>query len=238
MIRLTMPALILVFASLTANAHVRLNQPTGGRNNNNDSIKFTRLNPQNTAQNDVPSPCGSMTTATATRLQYQPGQTVTFNWTETINHPGRYIVQFTPSAATPQQFWLAANELGRLEDTMNNATQSMTVRLPNITCNTCQLRFLQVMDEQPGEYYVHCLDIVIGNGSGPTPTPSGSGGNSGASGESSNSAPRMGGCATVDGGGAGPGNTGLPLSFALFLLSILSLWAAVRAHAPSQVFKS
>ncbi|HEX4925284.1 MAG TPA: SCE4755 family polysaccharide monooxygenase-like protein [Bdellovibrionales bacterium] len=235
---------VTLFCS-AATAHVRLNTPAGGRNNNNDSIKFTRQNPQNTAQSDVPSPCGSITTPTATRLQFQPGQTVTFNWTETINHPGRYIVQFTPCATTPQAFWLAANELGRLEDTMANATQSMTVQIPNINCGTCMLRFLQVMDEQPGEYYVHCLDIRVGTGVGgcpsqPTPTPSGGsggGGNSGASGDASaQQAPRMGGCATVEGGG--PGGSGSAYAFGLGCLAILGLWSALRLRAASQFFKS
>lgn len=214
---------LLTILASRAPAHIAMTAPAGGRDGPTaDDEKFSRPDPNNPAQTDTPGPCGPSTTPNNPRLAYQPGQRVTFNWAETINHPGRFVVQFSPSNL--QGFWDTANQLG----TLNDANQpvgtplTMTVTLPTTPCETCALRLLQVMTDQPGQYYVHCVDIRIAAGATPAPTPTG-GGNGGQRSSSSNGAqdaPRMGGCGTVDGGGNGGGPTSIVFMAGVFLFAL------------------
>jgi hypothetical protein len=234
--------ILLTLLSSQSVAHIAATQPAGGRDGpTDDDQKFSRADPNNPAQVDNPSPCGPSTTANNPRLAYQPGQQVTFNFTETINHPGRFVVQFSP--ANLQGFWAAANQLGTLNDPnlVVGSPLSITVTLPNTPCETCALRLLQVMTDQPGQYYVHCFDIRIAAGATPspstqpTPTPAGGGGgenekNSGSS--NGNNAPRMGGCGTVDGGSSASSGGSLVIVAIAFLLAL-----GLRIRARTQLAK-
>ncbi len=163
--------LILLFLALVAErsfAHIRITP--AGRMGTSDQIKFIQNNANNPTVPDNPGPCANFTTRSATPMQLTPGQSMTITVQETINHPGRFYVQFSP--ANDQNFWAAANRLALVQDTQNNGTTNVTFTIPNTTCDACTLRVLQEMDEQPGEFYVHCIDVRIGTATTtPTPTP-------------------------------------------------------------------
>ncbi|MBK9323487.1 MAG: hypothetical protein IPM97_11200 [Bdellovibrionaceae bacterium] len=152
-----------------AEAHIRITPV--GRMGTSDAVKFIQRNRLNPAlAPDSPGPCANFTTRMTTPLQLNAGQQFSFVIQETINHPGRFYVQYSP--ANDSNFWLAANQLALVQDTQNNGTTTVTFTVPNVsTTNTATIRVLQEMDEQPGEYYVHCVDVNILNNSSTTPSP-------------------------------------------------------------------
>jgi hypothetical protein len=157
---LILPSLLMfasLSASLSAQAHIRI-APVG-RMGTNDAAKFIQPDRTNPTVADAPSPCSTYTTPMANRLQLKSGQEFKFTITETINHPGRFYVQFKQDAS--QNFWTPSNELANVVDTGNRANTVVSITVPNVTCDSCMLRVLQQMDDQPGEYYVHCLDVKI-----------------------------------------------------------------------------
>lgn len=122
--------------------------------------------------NSVTNPCGGIARGNSP-LVMTAGSQLTMSWVETINHPGRFIVQF--SAANDQDFDLAANELYRKEDTEDKGSHIATVKLPNIPCEACTLRLVQEMDDQPATKYVNCADIRL-TAASTNPTPNSGGG--------------------------------------------------------------
>ncbi len=155
------PLLLFTFFALTcldSQAHVALTSPTP-RPGTTDSTKTT---------NSTTNPCGGVNRG-ANSVTFATGSNLTFSWRETIEHPGRFLVQFSP--ANDQSFELPANELFRKEDTEIRGTHSATVKLPNTPCEACTLRLVQVMDDQPGQLYVNCVDIRLTSPSATTPPP-------------------------------------------------------------------
>lgn len=146
-----------LFLSVVTEAHIRLISPIG-RMASRDDGKFTQSNPANPGP-DMPGPCATYTTPMTTRLQYTAGQSININLVETINHPGRFIVQFSPSG--PSGFWQSQNQLANVVDTQSGGARTISVKFPNAPCETCMMRVLQQMDDQPGEFYVHCYDIKL-----------------------------------------------------------------------------
>lgn len=232
--------LLGLFSSLmlssVSDAHIRISP--AGRMGTSDRVKFIQNNKVNPTVPDSPGPCATNTTRMATPLQLTGGQNYAFTIQETINHPGRFYVQF--STGGDAGFWQAANQLALVEDTQNNGTTNVPFVVPNMNCNTCTFRVLQEMDEQPGEFYVHCVDVNItaaGGGSPqPTPPPANGGGSEGTlSANKEFVKPGFGGCGVVlastagSGPRSGPGSTGGPggalassrLASVLFLLPLL-----------------
>ncbi len=156
--RLLLLLLLFPLTDVDSHAHVALTSPTP-RPGTTDSTKTT---------NSTTNPCGGIARG-ANSVTFAAGSNLTFSWRETIEHPGRFLVQFSP--ANDQSFELPANELFRKEDTETRGTHSATVKLPNTPCEACTLRLVQVMDDQPGELYVNCVDIRLTSPSTTTPTP-------------------------------------------------------------------
>ncbi len=216
-----------VLAASQAEAHIKITPV--GRMGTGDAFKFIQNNKANpTAVPDSPGPCQNFNTRMATPIQLTPKQQFTFQVQETINHPGRFYVQF--SQAGDQNFWLPANQLALVQDPGNRLTTPVTFTVPDVNCNTCTFRVLQEMDDQPGEYYVHCVDVNIGTvASTPPPTTPGTGGREGANSVTKLAEkPSFGGCGMIQSNhrsGPGPGPSGgliallfgLPLVFTLFL---------------------
>ena len=202
---------LLFAASVSVEAHIKLNSPTG-RMGTRDDAKFTQANAANPTVADNPGVCAAYTTVMPTRLAYTPGQNLNIGITETINHPGRFIVQFSPDSVNG--FWSAGNQLLNVADGQSGGDRLLTVKIPTTPCTNCMLRVLQQMDDQPGQFYVHCFDITI---SAAVVTPPGGGGSSSGGGTSTSqststvtSAPKFGGgCGLVknqdhnDPGGSG-----------------------------------
>lgn len=110
-------------------------------------------------------PCGGAA-RTSTPRAFMPGQTITVEWEETINHPGYYRVAF----AEKDDQGFDANILAPMVvDNQNDpVTQGQehqfttTVTLPSTLCTGCTLQLIQYMTESdPPSTYFSCTDIQI-----------------------------------------------------------------------------
>jgi hypothetical protein len=116
-------------------------------------------------------PCGNVS-RTDTPKVFSPGQTIEVEWVETINHPGSYLIAFSPANDTGFE----NNKLYSADDTLGAETPTphgykATITLPMQTCEACTLQLVQVMtDRTPPSNYYSCADIKIvadgGGGSG------------------------------------------------------------------------
>lgn len=213
----SLPAAALILASAAAHAHIRLDFPKGRYNNDpQQAIK----------QKD--GPCGvvndSRTTDASLITKFAPGETITVEWTETINHSGHFRIAFVEKGQDfPEPTFEPAEKGGAIladgiadEKAMNGAKHSFEVTLPNVTCDACTLQLIQVMKESPNDpYYFQCADIVLEGdvSSGGTGGAAG-GANGGAAGETNGGAAGMlgngGAAGTAGSAGGGPlgGNSG------------------------------
>lgn len=137
------------------------------------------------------SPCGGenggVPTGAVTR--FQPGETITVRWQETIYHPGHYRIAFTDDRNTlvDPVVTVDANQVsvsatiqsppvapvlldGLYVRTDPNGTGGTTfeqqVTLPNVTCAHCTLQLIQFMAGHgpPNYIYYHCADIELAAG--------------------------------------------------------------------------
>lgn len=218
-------------------AHIRISPV--GRMGTSDAVKFIQNNRVNPTVPDNPGPCSTFTTRMATPIQLNPGQTFSFTVQETINHPGRFYVQYSP--ANDADFWLPANQLALVQDTQNRGTTTVSFTVPNVNTNTATIRVLQEMDEQPGEYYVHCVDVRIGTAATPAPTATPPTGGTGGEGTLSTTKefvkPGFGGCGTISAVKAGhhDDRSGPGAVAALCFLLLMPLMVALALRFKRQV---
>lgn len=117
-------------------------------------------------------PCGGLARSAQPSV-LAPGSTITVNWEETIDHPGRFEIYFSPGGDTGFQL------LKTIPDNQGAGMPlphqfSTTVTLPNVNCVDCTLQLIQVMTENPANpsLYYSCSDIRLQAGStNPLPTP-------------------------------------------------------------------
>lgn len=120
------------------------------------------------------APCGDAARTTAP-VTLTPGQKVTVEWEETIDHPGFFRLSFSPA----DDLGFEANVLlDNIADTQNDGLvphfYRADVTLPNQTCTACTLQLIQVMTENPlaPSNYYSCSDIQLG-AAPPAPAPVG-----------------------------------------------------------------
>jgi hypothetical protein len=154
----------VLIAPATALAHTYILQPPPR------DVAVADLN----ARAHKTGPCGSVP-RTGPPVQYQPGETITVKFEETINHTGCFQIAF--SAADDQNFVT----LKQLPDTQGVQVYTTTVTLPaGVTCPACTLQVRQLMlegtanpvcapDAAPpdgtaglGSTYFSCADICVG----------------------------------------------------------------------------
>jgi hypothetical protein len=167
---------------------------------------------------------GAARTATPTVLN--PGQQYTVQIKETIDHPGRFYIDFSPAGDTNWQ------RLATILDDQNAPPVphifTRTITIPNTTCSACTLRVIQSMEENPAapSLYYSCADIVISPTATASPTPPpgatpppGGGGSQSGPGVAKESLPRMGGCGSMNGptSGTGGGSGALLALLPLFI---------------------
>jgi hypothetical protein len=128
---------------------------------------------------------------------YEPGQTITVLFEETINHTGSFRVAFSPKA--PEQVTKADFEAGVLSDepdanAMSGGDITATITLPDVECDPCVVQLRQLMDGAATPYYYSCAAVrLVAPGGG------GAGGMGGAGGA---------GGAGAEGGAGGDAGTG------------------------------
>ncbi|MCW5808206.1 MAG: lytic polysaccharide monooxygenase, partial [Deltaproteobacteria bacterium] len=170
----TLVAGALIFASTPAAAHIALRYPP----------------PRTTEQKA--GPCGSTgSTRGATVTTFTPGQKITVEWDETVDHPGHYRIAFDDDGNdvfvnpnNPNDNFPSTLVEPIADKTGGHYTQEVT--LPNITCDNCTLQLMQIMTTQVpyNSFYYQCADITLAGDTG------------GGGGGGDNNDPVDGGCST------------------------------------------
>ncbi len=142
-----------------ADAHITLTFPDGRFGND-------------TIQKQAPCGLGGALDQRGPNVQtFAPGETITIEWDETIDHPGHFRISFDEDGqdfVTPPQeddFYVDATVV--LDDIPNEPDQkySFEYTFPLVECTTCTLQVIQVMSE--GQYdpessvYYQCADIEL-----------------------------------------------------------------------------
>lgn len=142
------------------------------------------MSPPNRYNDQKIGPCGKgATDARTTRVTvFEPGQTITVTWRETIGHPSHYRISFDADGQddfadppTMQAYYSnAAVLLDEIPDQSGTQTYSVEVTLPDIECENCTLQLVQVMYDKPpytvggNDLYYQCADLALRR-SGSTP---------------------------------------------------------------------
>jgi hypothetical protein len=139
-------------------------------------IEMTSPKPRTLEQKT--GPCGASGSTRGTNVTtYRPGETITVEWDETVDHPGHYRIAFDdngndsfrdpsrPDDNFPQT--LADQIVDR-----GGGRYTQQVTLPNISCTSCTLQLIQVMTTVVpyNSFYFQCADLVLG-GEAPDPGP-------------------------------------------------------------------
>lgn len=109
------------------------------------------------------APCGGAARAnTSTTLT--PGQQVTVEWEETVDHPGFFRLSFSPANDVGfENNVIADNILDTQNDGKTPHFYSKQITLPNQSCTACTLQLIQVMTDVPAAptNYYSCSDIQL-----------------------------------------------------------------------------
>lgn len=136
--------------------------------------KLISPTPRSTSSGIKTGPCGGLPRGT-TPMTLTPGQALTVQWEETINHPGRYYISFSPA----NDAGFEMNRLATIVDTQDTPVAgvshkySATITVPTTPCENCTLQLIQSMEENPAAptFYYSCADIRIAGAATPTPAP-------------------------------------------------------------------
>jgi len=141
-------------------------------------VGSTLTPPRNDSTGLKTPPCGGVA-RTATVRTFKPGETITIEFEETINHLGFFQVFFMTAndstTGTPQPLVVVQDNQNNPVANGVNHQFTAQVTLPNITCETCTLQLVQVMQDQgpngPSTNYYSCSDIRLSNNPAPPPSP-------------------------------------------------------------------
>lgn len=137
------------------------------------------------------APCGGKAPAAdAPRTVLKPGQKLELVWIETIDHPSKYRVgfspderdQFTTVLMDPDQFDNDEIRPGDLPDRQDKdgfvtrrtpREYRYTITVPGTPCERCSLQLIQRMyDKNPVSNYYSCADIkIVADPAAPAPPP-------------------------------------------------------------------
>lgn len=170
--------LALLLLSGTASAHVTLTSPA-----------------PRTTENKT-GPCGVGATRGTNVATFAPGEMITVEWDETVDHPGHYRIAFdndgddvfvNPNNPNDNFAFTLMEPIA--DKVGGHYTQS--IKLPTTPCSNCTLQLMQIMTTQVpyNSFYYQCADITIGDGDGAGSEDGGGG--------------TTGGCSTTSGSGAG-----------------------------------
>jgi MYXO-CTERM domain-containing protein len=174
--RIATLASLLVLAG-TAHAHIQMTSPS----------------PRSLDQKAPP--CGrSGSTRGSVVTTFQPGETITVTWDETVDHPGHYRIAFDDNGDdifqnpnNPDDNF-ASTLMEPIADKVGGKYTAQ-VTLPTTPCTNCTLQLVQVMTTQVpyNSFYYQCADITISGDPGEEEPPELDGG----------------GCSTTGGAGFG-----------------------------------
>lgn len=135
-------------------------------------LRVETLVPRSSSDGLKTAPCGNVA-RTGTAAELTAGATQTIKWEETVDHPGQYFIEFSPSGDTG---WVRLKAIPDIQ--RNGAANPLphnyetTITVPNVPCEACTLRVIQEMtDRTPPTYYYSCADIKIIGGTATAPDP-------------------------------------------------------------------
>lgn len=161
--KLACTVLLLCLAAAPAGAHVELISPL-----RRHADKYIVKNP--------PCGLGGPNDVRGTRITtFRPGQTIPVRFHEYIGHPGHYRIAFSMDGTTWPSLPTGPNDLARrpneltdpIPDKEGTEMYEVQVTLPNVECDRCALRLVQVMTDKQGngwgndEFYYQCADLVL-----------------------------------------------------------------------------
>lgn len=119
-------------------------------------------------------PCGAAgSTRGSTVTSFAPGEVITVEWNETVDHPGHYRISFDDDGNdafqnpnTPDDNF-PSTLVDQIADGGTHYTQ--TVTLPSTPCTNCTMQLVQVMTTAVpyNSFYFQCADITIGGDPAP-----------------------------------------------------------------------
>jgi len=155
----------------------------------------TLTSPPPRTQANKAGPCGAAGSTRGTDVTtFAPGETITVEWDETVDHPGHYRIAFdqdgdddfpNPSQPTDAFPTTLADQI----PDKAGGHYTLDVALPDVTCTNCTLQLIQIMTTSVpyDSFYFQCADLVLDGTTGGDDTGGGA----------------SGGCST--GGRGGPG---------------------------------
>ena len=187
-VRIALVTVVLLATAAPAAAHIQLDSP---------APRTSELKA---------GPCGAAGSTRGTNIStFLPGQTITVEWDETVDHPGPYRISFDTGAdAFPDPVQPDDNFPTTLVDQIADKTgghYTQDVTLPDIECDDCTLQLVQVMTTAVpyNSFYFQCADLVLSADAG---SGSDTGGNT-----------PSGGCSATTGGAQG----GVVIAIAAFV---------------------
>jgi hypothetical protein len=139
-------------------------------------IEMTSPRPRSEAQKE--GPCGATGSTRGTNVTtYRPGETITVEWDETVDHPGHYRIAFDDDGH--DSFRLPNRPDDNFPQTLadqivdrGGGRYTQQITLPNMTCTNCTLQLIQVMTTSVpyNSFYFQCADLVLA-GDAPEPGP-------------------------------------------------------------------
>ena len=124
--------------------------------------------------------------------RFRPGQTITVQWDEFVDHPGHYRISFDPDGqddfVDPAGFDAIGEGppilLDGVPDRDGGGMYSQEVTLPDVTCDRCTLQVVQVMTDKPpygdgDDLYYQCVDLVLSPDGEVDPNPAAGSGDAG-----------------------------------------------------------
>lgn len=105
---------------------------------------------------------------------FKPGQTITVEWDEYVDHPGHFRISFDAEGqddfVDPVGFTDVSGGpsvlLDGIPDHAGGGMYSQSLTLPDVECDQCTLQVIQVMSDKPpygdgNDLYYQCIDLVL-----------------------------------------------------------------------------
>ncbi len=156
----------LLVSAADANAHVRLIYPTSRH-----PVPDTE-----DSSNVKDFPCGqagdSRTTDPNRITVFEPGETITVHFRETVEHLGHFRIALDLDGQDDFEDPASVNDIeldpvlpvlvDGIEDAVGPADYEQIITLPDVECENCTLQLMQIMSERPAApFYYQCADIAI-----------------------------------------------------------------------------
>jgi len=116
-------------------------------------------------------PCGDIPASEddTNRVSLIAGEKIDLHWVETIDHPGWFVLSFSPDGENDFDQNILAEKIIDDQNTAVSRSDPSThhkfshkITVPNVECEECSFQLIQVMtDRNPPTNYYSCADIRI-----------------------------------------------------------------------------